>query len=483
MENLKLSVNENDISSYGNFDKIQQKEIHLDLTIDFSKQIVKGSSTIVFSILDQKEKRVVLDTKGLIIHRIVQEEKNLDFSLYTLNTDKEALGTPLVIHLNREHKVGEEVSITIFYESTSESAAIQWFNKDQTFGKEHPFMYTQCEAILARTLVPCQDSPSVKVRVTADLTIEKPLIALFGGIEISSHDIDNNKKTYKYIQKIPIPTYLIAIACGDMEYGKISERTGVWTERGLKDRAVYEFAGTEEILKVAENYLTPYSWEIYNILVLPAAFPYGGMENPNLTFVNFALLAGDRSMINVIAHEIIHSWTGNLVTNKDWTMFWMNEGFTKFLERKISELMEGEDMANLQARVGFSELQYAISSIGENHSFTSLNPDFRGVDPDDGFSVVPYEKGATLLYYLETLVGKQNFQLILKNYIINYSLKSISQYDWQETFIQHVKELYSKNDAENILNKIDWEAWYTKPGLPIITHEYRIYYFKNLFSY
>jgi len=200
-----------------------------------------------------------------------------------------------------------------------------------------------------------------------------------GTFDKSEINQQTNEITFYYNQKIPIPTYLIAFACGDLEYGKISERCGIYTERGLLDKALYEFAETEKFLKTAEDYINPYIWEVYNILVLPFAFPYGGMENPCLTFVTPALLAGDRSLTNVIAHEIAHSWTGNLVTNKDWTNFWMNEGFTKFFERKIIEILYGEDISNLEAAVGRVNLEHAIKSIGHEHSFTSLNPDLTNV--------------------------------------------------------------------------------------------------------
>lgn len=215
--------------------------------------------------------------------------------------------------------------------------------------------------------------------VEVELTVQQPLTALFSGVLTQSTTNQDNTSTFKYIQKVPVPTYLIAFAAGHLEYGKLSERCGVWTEVGLSEKAVFEFANTEDFLKTAENYLTPYVWGVYNILVLPFAFPYGGMENPCLTFVTPALLAGDRSMTNVIAHEIAHSWTGNLVTNQNWNNFWMNEGFTKFLERKISELMNGEDISNLEANVGKHELKYAIDSIGHDHSYSSLNPDLTNV--------------------------------------------------------------------------------------------------------
>lgn len=213
------------------------------------------------------------------------------------------------------------------------------------------------------------------------LTCPAPLTFVFSGIFDKVHvNGVTNENTFYYHQKIPIPSYLIAFVCGDLEHGKISDRCGVYTERGLLEKALYEFSETEKFLTTAEEYLNPYVWGVYNLIVLPFAFPFGGMENPCLTFVTPALLAGDRSLTNVIAHEIAHSWTGNLVTNKDWTNFWVNEGFTTFLERKISELINGEDIANLESIVGMVELEHDMEVMGKDHSFSSLNPDLKDVE-------------------------------------------------------------------------------------------------------
>lgn len=475
MENLLIDANHQDVSSLSNFDKIRQQHIKLNALIDFSKKNLTGTVDISFKVLDKEERRVILDSKALLISSVKDSKtgKDLKWSLYSEeNPDKDTLGTPLVILLNEE-MVDSEFILTIQFTSTEDSEAIQWLEPRQTLSKKYPFMFTQCEAILARTLIPCQDSPSAKVTVEANLTVEKPLIALYSGIEVGRVEGEGNLVTYQYVQKVPVPTYLIAIASGELEYGKISDRCGVWTEVGLKDKAVWEFANTEDFLKTGESYLTPYVWGVYNILVLPFAFPYGGMENPCLTFVTPALLAGDRSMTNVIAHEIAHSWTGNLVTNKDWTNFWMNEGFTTFMERKICELMFGEEMANLEACVGKDELKYAIGSFGVDHDFTRLAPDFRHIDPDDAFSTVPYEKGYTLIYFLESLVGKPNFQKIMQTYIQKYAQKSISSKDFICTYETEVKNLYGDKAESDILSKIDWDKWINTTGFPIMDITYK----------
>jgi leukotriene-A4 hydrolase len=311
------------------------------------------------------------------------------------------------------------------------------------------------------------------VTVDTKFTVKKPFTVLFSGLEVTSYDdpYDSSLTSFEYSQKIPVPTYLIAIACGKLEYGKLSDRCGVWTEIGLKDKAVYEFEDTEKYLTTAEDYLTPYSWGVYNILVLPFSFPYGGMENPCLTFINPSLIAGDKSMANVVAHEISHSWTGNLVTNNNWTNFWLNEGFTTFMERKICELMYGEDMAHLEASVGQGELAYAIESMGPTHSYSSLSPDLTNVDPDDAFSVVPYEKGYTFLYYLETLTGKAHFQKMLQSYIQAFSLKTVSNECFRHHFETYVKSNLG-SEADKILADIDWDAWIKSPGQPVKTFDY-----------
>jgi leukotriene-A4 hydrolase len=471
-DTLDLKANSQDISTYSNFHQICQKHIKIDALIDFKTLSVRGTVHITFKVISPNdESRVVLDCKHVKISgvRNTQTGKDLKWTLYEDNPDKMALGTPLVILL--ESDMVDTFTVSIDFCAT-ETDATQWLAPHQTMSKKYPFMFTQCEAILCRTLIPCQDTPSAKVTVEANLTVEKPLRALYSGIEVRSFESGDNLVTYEYVQNIPVPTYLIAIACGELEYGKLSERCGIFTEVGLKDKAVWEFENTEEYLKTAENYLTPYQWGVYNILVLPFAFPYGGMENPCLTFVTPALIAGDRSMTNVIAHEIAHSWTGNLVTNKDWANFWMNEGFTTFMERKICELMYGEEMSNLEARVGQDELKAAIETIGVEHNYTSLAPDFSNVDPDDGFSVVPYEKGYTFIYYLETLVGKENFQTILRKYINTFALKSISHQDFRKLFEEEVKNIYGANAENEILSKIDWDSWIKTKGQPIQTFQF-----------
>jgi leukotriene-A4 hydrolase len=424
---------------------------------------------IIFNAMSEGSE-IILDTKHLVINKVIDSNTGLEL-LWKLDTEHglDSLGTPLVI--SKSYNTSDKVEILINYSTTNDSTATQWYSPEMTLGKEYPFMYTQCEAILCRSLIPIQDTPSAKVRVTAKLNVKKPLVALYAGVntDVVEH---GDTISYYYTQNIPIPSYLIAIAVGKLESRRLSHRIAVYAEKEMVDKSANEFAETEKFIQYAESYLTPYEWTQYNLLVLPPGFPYGGMENPTLTFVTPSLIAGDRSLANVIAHEIAHSWTGNLVTNKNWQNFWLNEGFTVFVERKIIELIYGEEMSKLQASVGYDGLTADIKNFGENHSYTSLYPDIQQNDPDDAFSSVPYEKGFNFLYYLQSLVGKKEFRKILRNYINKYRLQSIGTDDWKDFFINQVKTIFDAQKSTEILKKVDWDSWINKPGFPPISNDF-----------
>ena len=466
--------NKEDISSYSNFHEIIQKELDIDVSLDFEKKQMIGKMDIKYEIINPELSKIILDLKGPEISSVEYIQKDeegddlisikLNYEIYLENELKDSLGTPLIIYLENlknnsqidYNKIIESKLLTlrINFITTEKCTGIQFLTKEQTFTKKYPFMFTQCEAIQCRSLFPIQDSPSVKSTYTVKTSVESPLTFLFGGIIKTKYYDSNTKKNITlFEQNIPIPSYLVAFVAGELEYGRISERCGVWTEIGLNKKACNEFKDAEEYIKIAEEYLDhPYEWQIYNLLVLPFSFPYGGMENPNLTFVTPALLAGDRSMSNVIGHEISHSWTGNLVTNKNWKNFWVNEGFTIFMERKLDSALLGEDMENLEAIVGNNELIADIKLLGEDSEYTKLSPDFGGNDPDDGFSTVPYEKGYQFLIYIEKVIGKENFQEVMQKYIKKYRYKSVDHTAFKEVLEDLIKEKY-KEEAENIIKK------------------------------
>ena len=490
---IELRANPDDVNTYSNFQEIIQREVNLDVSIDFENKSMFGTIKTKYEILNTSLENIVLDLHGPDVSSISLinnelEKIDLDYYIYDKNKDKDALGTPLVINIlslkNKNNKEYEniikkkEIIISIEFKTNEKCNGIQYLTKEQTRSKSHPFMFTQCEAILCRTLFPIQDTPSVKSIYKVKTSISPPLTFLFGGI-LKSHyyDSDIKKKINLFEQNIPIPSYLVAFVAGELEFAKISKRCGVWAEKGLASIAAKEFVDAEKYIEIAENYFNhPYEWKVYNILVLPFSFPFGGMENPNLTFVTPALLAGDKSMSNVIGHEISHSWTGNLVTNKNWKNFWVNEGFTKFMERKLDKILLGEEMSKLESIVGNNNLISAIKMYGEDSPFTSLSPDFTGVDPDDGFSTIPYEKGFQFLCYLEEKVGEENFREIMGIYIKTYKYKSVDWTDFKNVYEDFVNKKFEGRNARKILNVIDWNKWTTEKGYPSYKMEFKSKY-------
>ena len=489
----QLKANKQDVNTYSNFDEVIQKNVELEVSINFDKKELDGTVKTEFEIINPDLKEIILDLHGpeIISVNLVTEELDeipLKYEIYTKNKDKDALGTPLIIYLEsiKEENDSEYekifndklVTICIAFKTNEKCNGIQYLTKEQTYTKKYPFMFTQCEAILCRTLFPIQDTPSVKAIYKVKTSIDSPLTFLFGGI-LKSHYYDSSekKKIMRFEQNIPIPSYLVAFVAGELEYSKISKRCGVWAEKGLSAKAAWEFIDAEKYIEIAENYLNhPYEWKVYNILVLPFSFPFGGMENPNLTFVTPALLAGDRSMSNVIGHEISHSWTGNLVTNKNWANFWVNEGFTKFMERKLDKNLLGEEMAKLESIVGNNSLISAINMYGEDSNFTCLSPDFSGIDPDDGFSTIPYEKGYQFLVYLEEKVGEDIFREIMSKYIDTFKYKSVDWTDFKNVYEEYVLEKFNRRNARKILNVIDWNKWVTEKGFPSYKMEFKSKY-------
>ena len=488
----KITQNKEDISSYSNFDEIIQKEVFIDVSLDFDKKQMLGTMEVKYEILSSEIPNVILDLKGpeiVSVEYVIKNEKNeektmipLTYEIYSENVYKDSLGTPLKISLDNVKKnipdeynklsKSKTLMLCIKFITTENCTGIQFLTKEQTYTKKYPFMFTQCEAIQCRSLFPVQDSPSVKSIYKVKTSIPSPLTFLFGGIKKESYlDNKSSQNVTIFEQKIPIPSYLVAFVAGELEYGKISERCGVWTEVGLCKIACNEFKDAEKYVQIAEEYFNhPYEWEIYNLLVLPFSFPYGGMENPNLTFVTPALLAGDCSMSNVIGHEISHSWTGNLVTNKNWKNFWVNEGFTIFMERKLDSALLGEEMENLEAIVGNNELIADIKLLGLDSEYTKLSPDFGGNDPDDGFSTVPYEKGYQFLIFIEKLIGKDNFREVMQKYIKKYRYKSVDHTAFKEVLEGLINE--KLKDPKKIIDEINWDKWLYEKGIPSYKNDF-----------
>ena len=460
-------TNQKELNTFSNYDIISQTNINVHFIVDFDNKKVDGEVTISFKALEDGEV-IILDTKSLIIKSVKDNTGNeLDFKLdnyYRL----ESHGVPLKIY--KEYSKDDTFDITIEYSTTKDCMAIDWLEPEQTSGGKYPFMYSQCQSILCREMLPIQDTPAIKMPVQISITVPEELIGLAAGLFVEEINNGNNK-TFIYALDIPIPSYLIAIAAGDIGSQNVSERCTIYAEKTVVEKAAWEFSDTEKFLKIAENYIGEYVWEQYNILVLPPSFPFGGMENPTLTFLTPSLIAGDKSLVSVVAHEISHSWTGNLVTNENWPDFWLNEGFTMFIERKILSSHKDKDMAKLDAMVGLSNLKADIIAFGESKSFSSLEPNLLGRNPDDAFNKVPYEKGFNLLYYLENKVNNDDiFQKFMRSYIDKFKKGVVKYMDFRTFFETFIKN--NVKDWEKILNDIDWDTWVFAPGFPPVENDF-----------
>lgn len=452
-----------DPTSYSNPDVAVVKSYFLDWAVDFTSHTLKGSITLDYVIQKEGGNVLTLDSKGLKVSKVISG--NDDELQYKFGAVHKAFGSALTINLPGNTKDGK---VQIFYETSSDASALQWLKPEQTSGKEHPYLFSQCQAIHARSIMPCQDSPGVKSTYTACVTVQKPLVALMSAVA-SGHEEFEDKIKYKFEQKVPIPSYLLAIVVGKLTSKDIGPRSRVWAEEELVSKSAEEFVDTESFISAAESIVGPYVWGRYDLLVLPPSFPYGGMENPCLTFVTPTLLAGDRSLANVIAHEIAHSWTGNLVTNKTWEHFWLNEGHTVFLERKIISKIHGEDTRHFQALNGVKTLQNSIDLFGATNPHTNLVIALNDIDPDDTFSSVPYEKGHTLLFYLENLLGgPEVMDPFLLAYINKFKYGCLTSDQWKEFLFEY----FTAKGKKDILDKVDWKTWFYTPGMPPVIPAY-----------
>ena len=441
---------------------------HLDwtLSVDFEENVIQAEATYTIDISQNHASKICLDTSCLRIQSVRNFDGiPLDYILYPKNLKKPHLGQLLEVKLLSGTKDASKERVTIAYATTKESSALQWLTPSQTAGKIHPFLFTQCQAIHARALLPCQDRCGVKMTYTARVTVPKWSTCVMSAVLADTTETLDGMKVYTWNQPIPISSYLIAIAVGDIAKKDISARCAVWSEPSLLDATWYEFAETEQFLKTAEDISgKKYVWGRYDLLCLPPSFPFGGMENPCMTFVTPTLLAGDRSLADVVAHEIAHSWTGNLVTNATWDHFWLNEGWTTWFQRKImSRVKNNHKFLDFDAIDGRKHMRDAIEEMKPEN--TRLVLDIGDEDPDDSYSAVAYEKGFTLLLYLERLVGSVDFEAFFKAYVSQFASRILTSDEFKDFFMA-----YFEFKKETVM-EIDWHAWFHKAGMPPVLPE------------
>ncbi|WP_026897212.1 M1 family metallopeptidase [Daejeonella oryzae] len=443
--------NKSDAHSFSEPHKAIVKHLDLDIKVDFTSQLISGKASWLIENLAKSEE-IVFDTRQLQIQKITLGDDETE-TTFSLAENVKILGQALKVKINDSTK-----KVNIYYTTSKDAAAVQWLNPQQTAGKKHPFLFTQSQAILARTWIPCQDSPGIRFTYNAKVTVPAELLALMSA---ENPQAKNAAGVYEFKQPNPIPSYLMALAVGDIEFKPIDSRTGVYAEPVTIQKASYEFADMGKMVTAAENIYGPYKWGRYDVLVLPPSFPFGGMENPMLTFATPTVIAGDRSLVSLIAHELAHSWSGNLVTNATWNDFWLNEGFTVYFERRIIEAVYGKDEAKMQEVLGFQDLNATLEDFGKESPDTRLKADFNDRDPDEGVSDIAYEKGFSFLRTIENEVGREKLDAFLKNYFNSHAFQSVTT----EEFLADLDKNLIKGDKQ-LRDKLKIDEWIYQPGLP-----------------
>lgn len=440
-----------DDHSYSNVSKINTVHLSLELDVNFKNKSIYGVAR--HQMHNTGVDTAIFDIKGLDIQKVTLGRKGFEINTdFVIGKEDSILGAPLSVKIIDTTKF-----VNIYYKTTENSDAIDWLDPNMTQGKKHPFLYTQGQAILTRTWIPTQDTPSNRITYSADVTVPEELLPLMSAVNPT---VKNDSGSYHFEMNQAIPVYLIALTVGDLQYRKLGPNCGVYAERELIRQAAWEFNDLHKMIRVAERIYGKYQWEQYDIVMLPYSFPFGGMENPRLTFANPTLIAGDRSLVSVIAHELAHSWSGNLVTNASWDDFWLNEGFTVYFEHRIMEELYGKDVSDMLAIIEFQELEAEIIEMnkGDHPDDSFLKVDLSGRNPDDGMTTIPYVKGAFFLKTLEELVGREKFDTFLKSYFKKFQFKTVTT----EKFVQFLdSQLLNPNKL-----KFNTNEWIYERNIP-----------------
>jgi aminopeptidase N len=446
---------ERDVHSFARPEDARVTHVALDLVADFASKTLTGRATLTVE-RESGAREIVLDTRDLTVERVADSNgRALD---HAFGDADPVLGRPLTVQLPDGVR-----DIVVSYHTSPTAEALQWLSPSQTAGGKLPYLYSQGQAILTRTWIPTQDSPAVRQSYSARIVVPRDLRAVMSAEQLTPEGREVPEgRAFEFRMTHRIPPYLIALGVGDIAFREIGPRTGVFAEPSVVDDAQRELADLEKMLIAAEQLVGPYRWERYDALVLPPSFPFGGMENPRLTFATPTILAGDRSLVSLMAHELAHSWSGNLVTNATWSDFWLNEGLTTYLENRIMEALFGPERASMLKVLERRELFDEIARLGGPESDdTMLHVNLKGRNPDDGMTQVPYAKGAALFRLLEETAGRERFDQYLRSYFDRFAFRSITT----GIFFDDVRTHLVGND-ESIVRNIRLEEWLYKPGLP-----------------
>jgi aminopeptidase N len=436
-----------DPHSFGQPAQVRVRTLALDLEVSFASRTLTGTATLGIESLSPGP--LILDTRDLDIASVAASPDGSRFqpAAWQLGARDPILGAPLTISPPPATKF-----VRIDYASRPQASGLQWLQPQQTAAKLHPFLFSQNQSIHARSWIPIQDSPGVRLTYTARIRVPQGLTAL-----MSAESRGQRDGAFEFAMDTPIPAYLIALAVGDLRFQPLGPRTGVWAEAPVLAQAAREFEDLERMIAAAEQLYGPYRWGRYDILILPPSFPFGGMENPRLTFATPTILAGDKSLVGLVSHELAHSWSGNLVTNATWSDFWLNEGFTTYIENRIQEQVYGPELALMEQALDWRQLHQEIEALPA--ADTILHIDLTGRDPEDALTNVPYVKGALFLRRLEQSVGRAAFDAYLRRYFDHFAFQSIST----GAMLEHLKAGLL---AEHPSLDIDLQQWIYSPGLP-----------------
>jgi leukotriene-A4 hydrolase len=437
--------------SYSNYEQVQVKHLSWNATINFEKKIIEAIAQWSFT-NKTNAKEIILDTKNLTVSKVENSKgESIAFSLDT--TDHEYLGSSLKITI-----ASTDTVVSIYYSTSPNAKALQWLTPQQTADKKMPYLFTQCEAIAARSVIPCQDAPAVRITYNANLTVPKGMMAVMSA---ENPQQKNEEGKYSFNMPIPIPSYLIALSVGDISFAAIDERSGVYAEPSVLAKARKELEDIPQMIAAAEKIAGPYIWKRYDVMVQPPSFPIGGMENPKLTFATPTILAGDKSLVSLIAHELAHSWSGNTVTNSSWNDLWLNEGFTTYFERRIMENLTDTTYNDMLWELSYQDMMQDLEDTAMPQEFKSLRIELKGRDPEDAFSNIPYEKGAHLLWLIEKTVGRKAFDDMMNSYFTENRFKPMDT----KTALAFIDKKLSaaKKDWKEV---VGIDEWVYQPGLP-----------------
>jgi aminopeptidase N len=360
-----------------------------------------------------------------------------------------------------------DASFTLKVKTSPEARALQWMKASQTAGGKHPFLFSQCQANNARSIFPCQDTPSVRFTYSAEVEVPKELTAVMAAEQAKVPALSRSKDReesgmFIFNMPQPIPSYLFAIAVANLTSREFGPLTGIYAEPEVIDAAAWEFAETEKTLIEAEKLLGPYLWGRYDLLVLPPSFPFGGMENPRLTFLTPTAITGTRGQASLVTHELAHAWTGNLVTNATWQDFWLNEGWTTYAETRITEILEGRDVTDLNAVYDERRIMEAINLVGADSPFTRLKVPSDAGEGDTFTAGIPYVKGSFFLKECEYAVGRERFDEFIQKYMKRFQFQSLTT----EEFLEFLNA-----ELPDVFEKVDVQTWVYKPGMPEAWHK------------